>query len=49
MRVDTFYRETKEFWHIRSYFNPDHEVAVRTLGLQLPMEVIYEGIEFVNK
>lgn len=49
MRVDTFYRETKEFWHIRSYFTPDHEVVVRTLGLQLPMEVIYEGIEFVNK
>jgi len=48
MRVDTFYRETKEFWHIRSYFNPDHEVEVRTLDLQLPMEVIYEGVKFVN-
>jgi Uma2 family endonuclease len=48
MRIDTFYRETKEFWHIRSYFNPDHVVEVQTLDLKLSMEVIYEGVEFVN-
>lgn len=46
MRVDTFYREKKEFWHIRSYFNPDHEVEVRTLNLLLPITEIYAGIEF---
>ncbi len=48
MRVDTFYRETHQFWHIGSYFNPDHEVEVRTLGLKLPMTTIYGGVEFTS-
>lgn len=46
MRVDTFYRENHQYWHIGSYFNPDHEVEVRTLGIQLPLSTIYEGVEF---
>lgn len=48
MRVDTFYRENHQYWHIGSYFNPDHEVEVRTLGIQLPLTTIYAGVEFVQ-
>ncbi len=46
MRVDTFYRETNQYWHIGSYFEPDHEVHVRTLDLKLPLAVIYDNIVF---
>jgi Uma2 family endonuclease len=46
MRVDTYYRETHQYWHIGSYFNADHEVDVRTLGLKLPLSVIYDDVVF---
>ncbi len=49
MRVDTYYRESHQYWHIGSYFNPDHEVDVRTLGLKLPLSVIYDDVVFPIK
>lgn len=49
MRVDTFYRETNQYWHIGSYYEPDHEVNVRTLDLQLPLRSIYADVVFPDK
>jgi Uma2 family endonuclease len=49
MRVDTFYRETNQYWHIGSYYEPEHEVEVRTLGFQLPLSVIYDDVIFPVK
>ncbi len=45
MRVDTFYRETNELWHIRSYYQPEQEVKIKTMGISIPMMVIYDDIE----
>jgi len=49
MRVDTFYRETNQYWHIGSYFEPDHEVHVRTLDVTLPLTAIYADVVFPDK
>lgn len=46
MRVDTFYRESHDLWHIRSYYENDQAVEVKTLGIEVPMSVVYEGIAF---
>ena len=46
LRVDTFYKETSELWHIGSYYNLEQSVMFRSLGIQVPMQVIYEEIEF---
>lgn len=46
LRVDTFYRESNDLWHIRSYYSEDQAVEVRTLGINIPMEVIYEDVKF---
>jgi|AntRauTorckE5430_2_1112549.scaffolds.fasta_scaffold05153_2 hypothetical protein len=48
MRSDTFYRETHKFWHIGSYFNPDHVVEIRTLNLKLPITAFYEDVDFTK-
>ena len=48
MRVDTFYRESSELWHIRSYYSVEQAVEVRTLGVSVPMKVIYEDIAFAD-
>ncbi|TXF91240.1 Uma2 family endonuclease [Neolewinella aurantiaca] len=49
MRVDTFYRNTNQYWRIGSYYEPEHEVEVRTLGLQLPLSIIYDDVVFPVK
>ena len=43
MLVDTFYRESHELWHIRSYYKPDQDVEVRTLNISIPVAILYEG------
>lgn len=49
MRIDTYYRETNQYWHIGSYYEPGHEVDIRTLGIKLPIEVFYEDVIFDNE
>ena len=44
MRVDTFYREAADLWHIRSYYHEDQEVEVRTLGVKVSMAIIYDDV-----
>lgn len=44
--VDTYYRESNELWHIRSYFKEDQLVDIRTLGVQIPVGDFYEGVVF---
>ncbi|SEQ23959.1 Uma2 family endonuclease [Neolewinella agarilytica] len=44
--VDTYYRESNELWHIRSYFKEDQLVEIRTLGVQIAVGDFYEGVVF---
>jgi len=44
--VDTYYRESNELWHIRSYYKEDQLVDIRTLGVQIPVGDFYEGVVF---
>lgn len=46
MRVDTFYREANDLWHIRSYYSADQVVEVRTLGINVNMLSIYKDVVF---
>jgi Uma2 family endonuclease len=48
MRIDTFYRETNELWHIRSYYQEDQSVKIQTMGIELPLSLIYEGVVFTG-
>ena len=49
LRVDTFYRESPELWHIRSYYSLEQEVEIRTMGITVAMNVIYDEVELKSK
>ncbi|MFK8164759.1 MAG: Uma2 family endonuclease [Lewinella sp.] len=44
--ISTYYREAKGLWRIGNYYEMDQEVEFLTLGVKVPMSVIYEGVEF---
>ncbi|MFT5998923.1 MAG: Uma2 family endonuclease [Neolewinella sp.] len=44
--VYTYYREEKGLWRIGNYYEMDQEVEFITLGVKVPMSVIYDGVEF---
>lgn len=44
--IETYYRETNELWHIRSYYKAEQELEIRTLGASLPISLFYEGVDF---
>lgn len=46
MLVTSYYKAEKGLWRIGSYFNLDQEVEFTTLGISIPMSVIYDGVEF---
>lgn len=46
MSVQTYYRQGKGSWSIGSFYLPEQDVEFKTLGISVPMSVIYEGIEF---
>ncbi len=46
MLVTTYYKAEKGLWRIGSYFNLDQNVEFTTLGIRIPMSVIYDGVEF---
>ncbi|MEO0732232.1 MAG: Uma2 family endonuclease [Bacteroidota bacterium] len=46
--VDTYYREDECLWYIRSYFQPDHVLEVRSLGLQIPLTELYAEVDFAE-
>lgn len=46
MSVQTYYRQEKGSWSIGSFYLPEQEVEFKTLGISVPISVIYEGIEF---
>lgn len=46
MSVQTYFRQKKGSWSIGNYYLPEHEVVFETLGVAVPMSVIYAGVEF---
>lgn len=44
MRIDAFYRETNELWHIRSYSQAEQALEIQTMGIDVPLSLIYEGV-----
>ena len=44
--VKTYYKATSGQWEIGSFYRLDQSVEIKTLQLQLPMVVIYAGIDF---
>ncbi len=44
--VDVFYRESSEYWHFRSYTQPEQLVKIHTLGIELPVSLFYENVIF---
>ena len=43
MLIETFYRESHELWHIRSYYKPEQTVEIRTLNVNISVADFYEG------
>lgn len=48
LSVDTFYRETNDLWHIRSYYKADQQLEIRTLGTKVLISELYEGVVFTE-
>ena len=44
VRVDTFYQEGADHWSMRSYYRMDDEVEFRSMGVKLPISVIYADV-----
>ena len=44
IRVDTFFREASNSWSMRSYYRMDDEVEFRSMGVKLPISVIYADV-----
>lgn len=45
LSVETFYQETEDLWHIRSYFKRGQRVEFRTLGVSILIDDLYDGVE----
>ncbi len=44
VRVDAFYREAPDSWSMRSYYRMDDEVEFRSMGVRLPIHMIYAEV-----
>ena len=44
VRVDSFYREAPDTWSMRSYYRMDDEVEFRSMGVRLPIHLIYAEV-----
>lgn len=44
--VLTYYKEEKGLWRIGNYYKMNQDVEFLTLGIKIPMSVIYEGVIF---
>jgi len=44
--VITYYKAEKGLWRIGNYYQMDQEVEFLTLGVKLPMSVIYKDVKF---
>ncbi|WP_420461273.1 Uma2 family endonuclease [Neolewinella sp.] len=46
MLVQSYYRETEELWRIGNYTQPEQEMEVLSLGVTVPLAVVYDGVVF---
>jgi Uma2 family endonuclease len=44
--VEVFQREEADLWHIRSAYQRDQSVWLETLGIDLPLEKVYQWVTF---
>jgi len=47
--VKTFFREENGLWRIGNYYRLDQNVEVLNLGIIIPMETIYKGVELEDE
>lgn len=47
--VYTFYKEDNGLWRIGNYSKLDQEVEIITLGMKVPMSVIYAGVDLADE
>ena len=47
--VETYFREENGLWRIGNYYRLDQSVEVLTLGVTIPMETIYKGVELEDE
>ena len=46
MLVQSYYRETEELWRIGNYTRPEQKMEVLSLGVTVPLAVVYDGVVF---
>ncbi len=46
--VETRFQEETDLWRIKKYKNPDHAIALRSLGTTISLADVYEHIAFVS-
>ena len=47
--VETRFREEEDLWRIKTETKMENSVSLRSLGVSISMEDIYENIDFVKK
>ena len=48
MLVQSYYRETEELWRIGNYTRPEQGMEVISLGVTVPLAVVYDGVVFAE-
>jgi len=43
--VDALFRESKDYWRMQTIIGLDRVVPARSLGIRIPMQAIYSGLE----
>ncbi|MEQ8703854.1 MAG: Uma2 family endonuclease [Phaeodactylibacter sp.] len=43
--VDALFRESKDYWRMQTIIGLDREVPVHSLGIRIPMQAIYRGLD----
>jgi len=43
--VDVLFRESKDYWRMQTIIGLDREVPVHSLGIRIPMQAIYRGLD----
>lgn len=44
--VHSYFRVEKGTWEIGNYYDLEQQVEIKTMGIEVPMSVIYEGVAF---
>jgi len=42
--VETYYRETQDFWRIGNYYQLEQGTPFVTIGVTVPLSAVYNGV-----